>query len=129
MVDDLGVAGDELNVRFATRLGQRPDDPPQIVHRQAFFEDEGRRKVEWDRTADRQIVHRAVHSQTTDVAAGEEQGPDHERVGGESQPRGGMSVGRRAICRAAVGRTARRRAERNDGLIFQRVQDQVAQLG
>ena len=87
VVDDFGVAGDELDVRFLDRPPHRGDDPPQVVHRQAFFEDEGGREIERDRTADGQIVHGAVHGQPANVPPGKEQGPYDERIGREGQPR------------------------------------------
>ena len=40
------------------------------------------------RAAHRQIVHRAVHRQFADVAAGEEQRRHHERIRGEGDARG-----------------------------------------
>ena len=39
------------------------------------------------RAAHRQVVDRAVDRQLADVAAGEEERPDHERIGSESHPR------------------------------------------
>ena len=49
----------------------------------ALFEDEGRREEQRPRPADGQVVHRAVHGQLADVAAREEERPDHERIGRE----------------------------------------------
>ena len=59
----------------------------QVGERQSLLEDEGGRQEERPRAADRQVVDGAVHGQAADVAAGEEERTDHERVGREGDPR------------------------------------------
>ena len=87
-VDDLGVAGDQRDARLVARLrASRRRSARRSAIGQPFFEDERRRQVERLGPADRQVVDRAVHRQLADVAAGEEERPDDERIGGERDPR------------------------------------------
>ena len=67
----------------------------QGLHRQAFFQDERRAQIQRPRAAHRQVVDRAVDRQRADVAAGEEQWPDHIGIGGEGQPRAADARARR----------------------------------
>ena len=53
----------------------------------ALLEDEGRCQVERPCPADGQVVDRAVNRQLADVAAGKEERTDHERIGGDGDPR------------------------------------------
>jgi hypothetical protein len=87
-VHNLGVARDQLDAGRGTRRPHGGDDAAQVVQRQAIFQDEGRRQVQRPGAADRQIVDGAVDGQLADVAAGEEQRPDHERIRreGKAQP-------------------------------------------
>ena len=82
-VHDLGVAGDEGHAGFAAGVAHRIDDTPQIVQRQAFFEDERGREEERPRTAHGQVVHRPVHRQFADVAAGKEERSNDKRIRGD----------------------------------------------
>ncbi len=77
-IDDLGIAGDERHAGLVAGLPHRGDDALQVGQRQSFFEDERRRQEQRPGAADGQIVDRAVHRQPADVAAGEEERPDHE---------------------------------------------------
>ncbi len=69
------------------RSRHRCRDPPQVSVRETFFENECRAQKQRPRTAHRQIVHRPVHRQRSDVAAGKKQRLDHERVRGEGDAR------------------------------------------
>ena len=71
----------------AHAAAHRRHDAPQVGERQPFFEDERGREEQRPRAADGEIVHRAVHRQPADVAAGEEERPDDERIGREREPR------------------------------------------
>ena len=86
-VDDLGVAGDQRHAGLVAGRAHRGDDALQVGQRQPFFEDERRREEQRRGAADGQVVDGAVDRQPADVAAGEEERPDHERVGGEGEPR------------------------------------------
>ena len=85
-MDDLGVAGDDLDARLGRRARHRAGDLPQEVDRHAFFHDRRAGKVERRGPADRQIVDRAADRELADVAAGEDQRVDNEGVGGEGKP-------------------------------------------
>ena len=77
-------------------------------------------QVERPRPGHRQVVHRAEDGQLADVAAGKEQRPDHERVGGEGQP-GAADLDHGAVVRrpGAAGRAAK--AGRNRPSISPRI--------
>ena len=85
-VDDLGVAGDDLDARLGRSSRHRAGDLPHEVDGHAFFHDRRTGKIERPRPADRQIVDRAAHGELADVAAGEDQRVDHEGISGESEP-------------------------------------------
>ena len=59
----------------------------QSFEGKAFFDDESGAQIERRGTAHGEIVNRAMDGQRTDIAAGEKQRLDHERIGGESEPR------------------------------------------
>ncbi len=63
------------------------DQALEIVHRQAFLEDESDREMERFRAAHGKVVHRAVDREPADVAAGKEDGAHHVRVGAEGEAR------------------------------------------
>ena len=85
-VDDLGVAGDDLDARLGRCSRHRAGDLPHEVDGHAFFHDRRAGKIERPRPADRQIVDRAADGELADVAAGEDQRVDHEGIGGEGEP-------------------------------------------
>jgi hypothetical protein len=85
-VDDLGVAGDDLDARLGRRSRHRASDLPQEVDRHAFLHDRRAGKVERPGPANRQIVDRPADGELANVAAGEDQGVDHEGIGGEGEP-------------------------------------------
>ena len=91
------------------------DDPLQVGQRQPLFEDERRRQEQRPGAADGQVVDRAMHRQPADVAAGEEERPDHERVGREGDARRHRAV--------VAG------AEADGRLVLQRRQHVVAEAG
>ena len=86
-VDDLGVAGDELDAGFGGSGAHGLDDAAEIVDRQAFFEDERGGEIERLRAAHREVVDGAVDGETADVAAGKEDRRDDKGVGGEGEAR------------------------------------------
>ena len=87
VLDDLGVAGDQLDSGLIGRPGHRRDDLLQIGQRKALLQDERRRHPAGQRPAGRQVVDRAVHGQRADVAAREERRTDDEAIGRERQLR------------------------------------------
>ena len=86
-IDDLGVTGDELHAGFKRGITHGFHHALQFFGRQALFENERRRQVQRTSTAHGEIVDRAVDCQPADVAAGEKNRSDYERIGGESQAR------------------------------------------
>ena len=86
LLDDLGVAGDDLDARLGRRLRHRAGDLPQEVDRHAFLDDRRAGEIERPRAADREIVDRAADGELADVAAGEDQRIDDEGIGGEGEP-------------------------------------------
>ena len=59
----------------------------EIVHRQAFLEDEADREMQRARAAHGEIVDRAVDGQLADVAAREKDRADDVGIGAEGEPR------------------------------------------
>ncbi len=88
-LDDLGVAGDDLDAGLARRRAHALRDAVQIGQRKALFEDEAGGKMQRPRACHRQIVDRAMHRQRADVAAGKEQRRDDIAVGGHGEAPGG----------------------------------------
>ena len=88
-IDDLGVAGDNAHAGRPGGLGHRGHDAAERFHRQTFFEDEARTEVRRLGPGHGQVVDGSIDGQFADVAAGEEEWMDDERVGGEGQPRAG----------------------------------------
>src|SRR5579859_329422 len=68
-----GITCDNGHSSFACGLGHRDDDPAQIRHRKALFQDEASREVKGLRTRHRQVVDRPVNRKLADIAAGEEE--------------------------------------------------------
>ena len=84
-IDDLGVPGDDPHARLAA--GRAIDSTTR--RSVSIGRPSSRMKPALARAAGaahRQVVHRAVNRQLADVAAGKEQRPHHEGVGGEGQP-------------------------------------------
>ena len=63
----------------------RGGDLPEGFHGQPLFNDIAGTEVERARAGHRKVVHRAVHSQGAEVAAGEEERAHDIGVGGERQ--------------------------------------------
>ena len=85
-MDDLGVAGDDLDARPGGRSGHRARDLPHEIDGHAFFHDRRAGKVKRPRPADRQIVDRAADRELADVAAWENERIDDEGIGREGEP-------------------------------------------
>ena len=66
-------------------LAHRLHDAPEIVHRQAFLENEADREIQRPRAAHGEIVDRAVDGQLADVAAGKKDRADDVGIGAEGQ--------------------------------------------
>ncbi len=81
--DDLGVAGDDGDARFARRRRHRRGDLAQKVDRHPFLDDRGAGEIERNRAANREIVDRAAHREPADIAAGEDERIDDEGICGE----------------------------------------------
>ena len=81
------------------RLLQALHHRPERFHREPLFEDEAAAQVDRTRAAHRQIVHRAVDRQRTDVAAGKEQRMHDVGIRGESQPRAAQFKDRAVVPR------------------------------
>ena len=86
-IDDFGIAGHELYVRLSCRRTHRLNHPAQVVNRQTFFEDESCGQIERSGAAHRQIIHRSMHRQPPDVAAGKKDWCDDKGVSGKGQAR------------------------------------------
>ena len=94
-VDDLGIARYDIDAAVAGGGAHRRHDAPQVVDGEAFLQDEGCGKMERTGAAHREVVHRSVHGERSDVAAREEEGPHDIGVRGEGDAR-------RACSRQAV---------------------------
>ncbi len=79
------VSGDDADPGLLRCALHRLHHPPQVVHRQALFQDQAGGEAERSSAAHGQIIDRAVHGQRADVAAGEEQRADHEGIGGKGE--------------------------------------------
>ena len=86
LVDDLGVAGDDLDPGIARRARHRLRDPAQQIDRHPLLDDDGAGQIERHSTADGEVVDRAADRELADVAAGKEQRVDDIGVGGEGEP-------------------------------------------
>src|ERR1035441_10528423 len=84
-LDDFGIASHNLHARVRRRLAQRIHHAPEFIHREALFDDEGGAQKQRRCAAHRQIVHRAVNGERTDVAAGKEQWLHYEGIGGDGE--------------------------------------------
>ncbi len=82
-LDNLGVAGDDGDAGRGRCFGHRRCDQAQGLGGKAFFKNEPGAQKQRPRAAHREIVHGAMHGERSDVAAGEKQRLDHERIGGE----------------------------------------------
>ena len=67
------------------RVPHSRDNLAQLIDRQTFFDDEGRRKRQGAGTHDREVVHRAVDRQVADAASRERQGVHDIGVGRKGQ--------------------------------------------
>src|SRR5262249_46512246 len=65
----------------------RAQDPPEVIHRESFFDNERRREVLRMSSAHRQIVDRSIDRKVSDVPAGKENRVDDVRVGTERNAR------------------------------------------
>ena len=86
------------HARLLAGFAHRRDDALQVGQGQPLFEDERGRQEQRSGAADRQVVDRAVHRQPADVAAGEEDRPDHEGIGGEGDARLRTALRRGEVC-------------------------------
>jgi hypothetical protein len=91
-INDLGVPRDQDHPGHLARLAHRADDAAQVFQRQPLLQDEGGRQELRHGAADGEVVDRAVDRQLADVAAGEEQGAHHKRVGGQRDARAAGAV-------------------------------------
>ena len=100
LLHHLGVAGDDRHARLPRGLRHRLDDALEVREREALLEDEAGGEVQRLRARHRHVVHRAVHRQAADVAAGEEERRDDVAVGGHHEAARAASAG-------APGRSSR----------------------
>ena len=82
-VNHLCIASDQLHAGGIGSSVHRLDDAPEIFHRQTFFQDKAGREIKRVRSAHRQIVHRPVNGEFSDIASGKKDRTDHERIGAE----------------------------------------------
>ena len=82
-INHLRITSDKLHAGGIGRSVHRLDDAPEIFHRQSFFQDKAGREIKRARSAHREIVHRSVDGEFSDVAAGKKDRTDHERIGAE----------------------------------------------
>ena len=85
LVHDFGVARDDLNPGLMRGAGHRTRNLPDELDRQPFLDDDRTGEIERHRAPDREIIHGSTDGELSDIAAGEDQGIDDERIGGESQ--------------------------------------------
>ena len=95
----LRIPGHDLHARSLSGGGHGSDHSLQVGQFQPLFEDEPGAEVERRGPAHRQVVDRAAHGQLADVAAGEENGADDVRIGGE---------GKAKVCKSASRQIAHR---------------------
>ena len=103
---DLGVAGDDNHRRQGGSDANGFHNPAEGIERKPFFEDERKAQKKRFGAAHRQVIHRSVHRQRSDVAAGKEQRLHDERV----------------CCKRDS-----RSAELHDGLVIQPFEDGILQ--
>ena len=100
----LGVAGHHRNAALRSHCADGSHYVPKHGHRQAFLQDQSQAEGQGACAHHRQVVDGADHRQPANVAARENQGPHHIRVGGEGQcPR--PSSKRGSIVKDPIGGT------------------------
>ena len=105
-VDDLEVAGDDLDARRRGRGAHRGDHPPQRLQRKPLLQDEAGAETDRARPAHGEVVDGAVDRERPDVAAGEEERLNDVGVGGEGERPGEVEAG--AVVAAVEARVAER---------------------
>ncbi|CRH71599.1 Uncharacterised protein [Chlamydia trachomatis] len=75
------VAGDQLNARLSCGFRHGRTNALHVIHRVALFKHKSARQVFHARAACGNIVDGAADGKLADVAAGEEMGRNHKRVG------------------------------------------------
>ena len=93
-LDDLGVAGHDLDPAASAARGDRLDLGLQVVRGEALLEDQRQAERERARARHGQVVDGPVHGQVADRAAREAERLDDERVGREGE-RGAVDLDRR----------------------------------
>ena len=73
-VNHLCITSDELDTCGIGSRVHRLDDAPEIFHRQTFFQDEPGREIKRPCSAHREIVHRSVNGEFSDIASGKKIG-------------------------------------------------------
>ena len=81
----LGIAGDDAYTGLPGGGGHGLHDPAQDVHRQPLLDDEAGGEVAGLRTHHREVVHRPVDRELSDVAARKDQRAHHIGVGGKRE--------------------------------------------
>ncbi len=119
-LDYLGVAGHHLHTTFFGSRAYGGEDAPQILHWEPLLEDQAQHQPQRPCAGHCQVVDRAVYREAADVAAGEEQRPHHEAVGGQGQ----ASV--RCIEHGGIGGAAGRGAQRRQDHLVQQLRLQPA---
>ena len=84
-LDDLGIAGHDLDAGCLGGLGHGFDNGGQLRQRKALFQNEAGAEKPRLRAADRQVVDRAIHGQLADGAAGEEERLHDEGIGAHGE--------------------------------------------
>ena len=82
-IHNLGIAGDDLDPGSLGGLLHGGGDFPQGLHRQPLFDDESGAEVARARAGHGEVVHRAMHRERAEVAAGKEKGAHDVGIGGE----------------------------------------------
>ena len=106
-LDDLGVAGDDLDAGRLGGRGDRLDLGPQLLGVEALLEDQRQRQRERPRAGHREVVDGAVDRELADRAAGEADRLDDEAVGRHRQP-SAVDLDRAGVAHL-LERSARRR--------------------
>ena len=120
LVHHLGVAGNDLHAGARGGPLHRGDDPPERVHGQPFLDDETGAEIEGAGAAHREVVHRAVHGQGADIAAGKKQRPHDIGIGRERQALSGEFEDARVVLRLQQVVAERRHEHFADEPVHQR---------
>ncbi len=124
----LGVAGDDAHPRCPRCARHGLHNALEVGQWKPGFQDEAGGEMQRPGAGHRQIVHRAMHRQRTDVAAGKEQRRNHVAVGGQGDAAGRQVQAGLIVALVEPGIAERRREQFLDQLRHGPPAAAVAQL-